>query len=102
MYLQKGISIKTQRKKLLFVAALKVTDEKSRIWSHADSFVKGTNPRIRIRIQIHTKMSRIWNASSSIIYLVLRADLHIFFKYHTKGLKREEQYTKVLAKEDKR
>jgi hypothetical protein len=60
MYLQKGISIKTQKKKLLFVRILKFTDEKENDPEpEQDSLVKGVDPRIRIRIWIRTLMPRI-------------------------------------------
>jgi hypothetical protein len=32
MYLEKGINLKIQRKKIFFVGVLKVTDEKSQSW----------------------------------------------------------------------
>jgi hypothetical protein len=54
------------KQKLFFVGILKVNDEKSRIWiqdpdPNPDSLVRGMDPRIRIRIRIHSKMSWIRN-----------------------------------------
>jgi hypothetical protein len=46
------------RKKLYFVGVLKVTDENSSILSRIRPLVRGTDPRIRIRI---TNMSLIHN-----------------------------------------
>jgi hypothetical protein len=42
MYLQKGISIKTEGKKLIFVGFMKVTDKKA---GEPYPLVKGTDPR---------------------------------------------------------
>jgi hypothetical protein len=60
MYLQKLISKKTE-KKIIFVAALKVTDENS-------------------RIRIHTKMSRIRN-TATYYFLVQTNKINILTSY---------------------
>jgi hypothetical protein len=56
--------------KLFFVGILKVNDEKSRIRiqdpdpdPNQDPLVRGMDPRIRIRIRIHSKMSWIRNTA---------------------------------------
>jgi hypothetical protein len=46
--LSKVISKKHYIKKLIYVDVLQVTEENSRIWS-PDPFVRGPDPRIRIR-----------------------------------------------------
>jgi hypothetical protein len=65
MYLQKVTSRKNCVKKLVFAGILKVNDENSSIRiQDPDTLVRGIDPRIRIRI--HTKMSRIRNTGKFI------------------------------------
>jgi hypothetical protein len=71
MDVQKEISIKTLRKTNIFVSVPKVTDERKEQDPEPDPLVKGTDPRIRIRIR--TKMSRIQNIGGN------RVDFLIIF-----------------------
>jgi hypothetical protein len=70
MYLQKVISRKNCVKKLVFCwHLLKVNDENSRIRiQDPDPLVRGKDPRIRIRIRIHPKMSWIRNTKKNLQY----------------------------------
>jgi hypothetical protein len=63
MYIQKVIS-RNFFFILVFVGILKVNDENSRMRiQDPDPLVRGMDPRIQIRIRIHTKMSWIRNTA---------------------------------------
>ncbi len=72
MYLQKGISIKTWRKTIIFCWHLQGHWQKDQDpLMDPDSLVTRTDPRIRICIQIRTKMTRILNTGFNISCLIL-------------------------------
>jgi hypothetical protein len=72
MYLHKVKSRKTFFENYFFVGVLKFNDENSRIW---DPLVRVMDPRIRI--QIHTKMSWIWNTDHKASLNINYCKLHI-------------------------